>query len=227
MTPPRSMGLGVLTDVIGPERVIGLPVGEVRRLAYDSRQVEPGTLFFAVPGVHVDGHEFVPQAVERGALAVVVERQLDGLAVPQLVVERTRDALADAADAWFGHPSRELHVVGVTGTDGKTTTCFLAAAVLRATGRRPGLIGTVELGIGDGVACGVASTEDPIGPVFSARRLFRLADAAQYRAKAERAARPVVAGRQGPDDPVVRLADEPSREADGERRRFRGRHAPG
>ncbi|MCI3152355.1 GGDEF domain-containing protein [Streptomyces sp. GB4-14] len=85
----------------------------------------------------------------------------------------------------------------------------------------------VELGIGDGVACGVASTEDPIGPVFSARRLFRLADAAQYRAKAERAARPVVAGRQGPDDPVVRLADEPSREADGERRRFRGRHAPG
>jgi UDP-N-acetylmuramoyl-L-alanyl-D-glutamate--2,6-diaminopimelate ligase len=149
MTPPRSMGLGVLTDVIGPERVIGLPVGEVRRLAYDSRQVEPGTLFFAVPGVHVDGHAFVPQAVERGALAVVVERQLDGLAVPQLVVERTRDALADAADAWFGHPSRELHVVGVTGTDGKTTTCFLAAAVLRATGRRPGLIGTVELGIGD------------------------------------------------------------------------------
>ncbi|MDT3726038.1 GGDEF domain-containing protein [Streptomyces sp. DSM 41972] len=85
----------------------------------------------------------------------------------------------------------------------------------------------VELDIGDGVACGVASTEDPIGPVHSARRLFRLADAAQYRAKAERAAHPVVAGREVPDDPVVRLADEPSREADGERRRFRGRHAPG
>ncbi|MGY1548546.1 diguanylate cyclase domain-containing protein [Streptomyces sp. MN6] len=85
----------------------------------------------------------------------------------------------------------------------------------------------VELDIGDGVACGVASTQDPIGPVRSARRLFRLADAAQYRAKAERAVHPVVAGREGPDDPVVRLADEPSREADGERRRFRGRHAPG
>ncbi|MGW2493298.1 diguanylate cyclase domain-containing protein [Streptomyces pseudogriseolus] len=85
----------------------------------------------------------------------------------------------------------------------------------------------VELDIGDGVACGVASTQDPIGPVRSARRLFRLADAAQYRAKAERAAHPVVAGREGPDDPVVRLAGEPSREADGERRRFRGRHAPG
>ncbi|MFI8087117.1 diguanylate cyclase domain-containing protein [Streptomyces sp. NPDC086080] len=84
----------------------------------------------------------------------------------------------------------------------------------------------VELRIGDGVACGVASTGDPVGPVHSARRLFRLADAAQYRAKAERAAHPVVAGREGRDDPVVRLADEPSRAPDGERRRFRGRHAP-
>ncbi|MFF9099540.1 diguanylate cyclase domain-containing protein [Streptomyces rubrogriseus] len=83
-----------------------------------------------------------------------------------------------------------------------------------------------ELELGDGVACGVASTEAPVGSVRSARRLFRLADAAQYRAKAERAAGPVVAGREGPDDPVVRLADEPSRAEDGERRRFRGRHSP-
>ncbi|WP_018544137.1 GGDEF domain-containing protein [Streptomyces sp. LaPpAH-108] len=79
-----------------------------------------------------------------------------------------------------------------------------------------------ELELGEGVACGVASTEDPIGPVRDARRLFRLADAAQYRAKAERADRPVVAGREGPDDPVVRLADEAS-PARPERRRFRGR----
>ncbi|MGW0189642.1 diguanylate cyclase domain-containing protein [Streptomyces sp. NPDC003362] len=80
-----------------------------------------------------------------------------------------------------------------------------------------------ELDLGEGVACGVASTEEPIGAVRSARRLFRLADAAQYRAKAVRAARPVVAGREGPDDPVVRLADELSPETSRERRRFRGR----
>ncbi|WP_328358044.1 GGDEF domain-containing protein [Streptomyces sp. NBC_00457] len=80
-----------------------------------------------------------------------------------------------------------------------------------------------ELELGEGVACGVASTGDPIGPVRSARRLFRLADAAQYRAKAVRATKPVVAGREGPDDPVVRLADEPSRDTGAERRRFRGR----
>ncbi|MGW1543421.1 diguanylate cyclase domain-containing protein [Streptomyces sp. NPDC002309] len=80
-----------------------------------------------------------------------------------------------------------------------------------------------ELELGDGVACGVASTEDPIGQVRSARRLFRLADAAQYRAKGVRAAKAVVAGREGPDDPVVRLADAPPEGAAGERRRFRGR----
>ncbi|MFC7915337.1 diguanylate cyclase domain-containing protein [Streptomyces sp. NPDC057386] len=80
-----------------------------------------------------------------------------------------------------------------------------------------------ELELGEGVACGVASTEDPVGPVEDARRLFRLADAAQYRAKAGRATRPVVAGREGPDDPVVRLADAPSEPRAPERRRFRGR----
>ena len=80
-----------------------------------------------------------------------------------------------------------------------------------------------ELELGEGVACGVASTQDPIGPVGSARRLFRLADAAQYRAKAERASKPVVAGREGPDDPVVRLADAEPAEDAVERRRFRGR----
>ncbi|MGW7299822.1 diguanylate cyclase domain-containing protein [Streptomyces sp. NPDC054829] len=82
-----------------------------------------------------------------------------------------------------------------------------------------------ELELGDGVACGVASTGDPIGPVRSARRLFRLADAAQYRAKAMHASKPVVAGREGPDDPVVQLADTPATEQPvSERRRFRGRH---
>jgi diguanylate cyclase (GGDEF)-like protein len=80
-----------------------------------------------------------------------------------------------------------------------------------------------ELELGEGVACGVASTGDPIGPVRTARRLFRLADAAQYRAKALRAVRPVVAGRAGPDDPVVRLADQPPHERAAERRSFRGR----
>ena len=144
----RRMGLGELTDLIGPERVLGVPVGEVTALAYDSRRVTPGSVFFAVPGVHVDGHDFAPEAVQHGAIAVVADRELTGIAVPQLIVDRTRRALADAADAWFGRPSQSLEVIGVTGTDGKTTTGFLAMQVLSAAGRRPGLIGTVALRIG-------------------------------------------------------------------------------
>jgi UDP-N-acetylmuramoyl-L-alanyl-D-glutamate--2,6-diaminopimelate ligase len=143
-----TMGFGALTDVIGPERVVGLPLGEVVGLAYDSRRVEAGTLFFAVPGVHVDGHDFVPAAVRAGALGVVVERELPDPGVPQLVVDGSRRALADAADAWFGRPSERLEVIGITGTDGKTTSAFLAVDVLRASGRRPGLVGTVAIDVG-------------------------------------------------------------------------------
>ncbi len=149
MSDARPMGLGALTDVIAPERVVGIPVGEVHALAYDSRAVEPGSVFFAVPGMHVDGHAFVRQAVGAGAVAVVVERELEGLAVPQLIVDRTRRALADAADAWFGRPSEHLQVIGITGTDGKTTTSFLGVELLRAGGRRPGMIGTVAADVGD------------------------------------------------------------------------------
>jgi UDP-N-acetylmuramoyl-L-alanyl-D-glutamate--2,6-diaminopimelate ligase len=141
------MGFGALTDVIAPERVSGLPVGEVAALAYDSRWVVPGALFFAVPGDHVDGHDFAAAAVAAGAIGVVVERELPDLAVPQLVVDRTRRALADAADAWFGRPTERLTVIGITGTDGKTTTGWFAYLMLGA-GRRPGLIGTVFTGIG-------------------------------------------------------------------------------
>ena len=146
-----SMGLGALTDVIGPERVIGIPVGQVDALAYDSRRVLPGTLFFAVPGVHVDGHAFAGEAVRRGAIGLVVERDLPGVSVPQLVVGNSRYALADAADAWFGRPSERLTVIGVTGTDGKSTVTALTAETLWACRWHPGQIGTVQIGIFDDI----------------------------------------------------------------------------
>jgi len=149
MSDERRQGLGALTDVIAPERVVGIPVGEVRALAYDSRRVEPGTLFFAVPGVHVDGHDYAAAAVDAGAIGIVVERELPGVAVPQLVVDRTRRALADAADAWFDRPSANLTVIGVTGTDGKSTVTALTAEMLWACRWHPGQIGTVFTGIFD------------------------------------------------------------------------------
>ena len=149
MSPPRSMWLGELADVISPERVVGMPVGEVTSLAYDSREAHAGTLFFAVPGDHVDGHDYVLEAVTHGAMAVVAERETPGIGTPQLIVARSRDALADAADAWYGRPSERLEVIGVTGTDGKTTTSYLAVAALAAGGRQPGMIGTVAVRVGD------------------------------------------------------------------------------
>ncbi|MDP9250736.1 MAG: UDP-N-acetylmuramyl-tripeptide synthetase, partial [Chloroflexota bacterium] len=149
MGPPGgSIGLGSLTDRIAPERTVGMPVGEVRSLAYDSRQVANGSLFFAVPGEHTDGHLFLPEAVAAGALAVVVEHEMPDPGVPQLVVANSRHALADAADLWFGEPSRELATIGVTGTNGKTTVSALVAQTLAAAGMRPGLLGTVSIRIG-------------------------------------------------------------------------------
>ena len=144
------MGLGAVTDLIGPDKVVGIPVGEVTGLAYDSRRVTPGALFFAVPGVHVDGHDFVAEATANGAVGLVVERELADASVPQLVVPNSRHALADAADGWFGRPSERLTVIGVTGTDGKSTVTALAAEMLRDSGRfNPGQIGTVSVGVGD------------------------------------------------------------------------------
>jgi UDP-N-acetylmuramoyl-L-alanyl-D-glutamate--2,6-diaminopimelate ligase len=162
------MELERLVAALEPVEVLGSPSVEVRDLAYDARAVTPGALFFAVPGERVDGHDFAPEAVERGAAAVVVERAL-GLAVPQVVVSDARAAMAPAADLFFGEPTRELEVVGVTGTSGKTTTSFLLFAILAAAGRRPGLLGTVEARVG-GERRGVVRTTPE---AIDLQRVFR------------------------------------------------------
>jgi UDP-N-acetylmuramoyl-L-alanyl-D-glutamate--2,6-diaminopimelate ligase len=118
------------------------PAVEIGGLAYDNRAVEPGTLFFCVPGFTRDGHDFAPDAVARGAAALVVARPLDA-GVPEVQVADVRAAMATAAARFYGDPTAELPVVGITGTNGKTTTAFLARALLEAAGRRCGLLGTV------------------------------------------------------------------------------------
>jgi UDP-N-acetylmuramoyl-L-alanyl-D-glutamate--2,6-diaminopimelate ligase len=120
---------------------------EISALAYDNRRVEPGTLFFCVPGFTRDGHAFAPDAVARGAAALVVERPL-GLGVPEVVVPSVRMAMGPAAARFFGDPTAELEVVGITGTNGKTTTAFLVRALLEAAGRQCGLLGTVTSFVG-------------------------------------------------------------------------------
>jgi UDP-N-acetylmuramoyl-L-alanyl-D-glutamate--2,6-diaminopimelate ligase len=141
------MELERLAQALGPVEVVNSAAADVRELAYDARGAQPGTLFFCVPGSRADGHDFASEAVSSGAVALVVERPLD-LPVPQLVVADARAAMPRAAVAFFGDPTAELAVAGVTGTNGKTTTAFLLFAVLAAAGRRPGLLGTIECRVG-------------------------------------------------------------------------------
>ena len=112
--------------VLAPGEVAAGRNAEIADLAYDARRVTPGALFFCVPGSRADGHDFAADVVAAGAVALVVERPLE-VDVPQLVVDDARAAMAIAADAFFGEPTRELEVAGVTGTNGKTTTAFLLA----------------------------------------------------------------------------------------------------
>ncbi|HEV8545640.1 MAG TPA: UDP-N-acetylmuramoyl-L-alanyl-D-glutamate--2,6-diaminopimelate ligase [Candidatus Limnocylindrales bacterium] len=133
----------------------GRPVGvaalhdlEVSGVTDDSRLVVPGSLFVAIRGLRIDGHALLAGVADAGAMAAIVEQPAPDVALPQLVVDRSPQALADAAAWWYGDPSRELGVVGITGTDGKTTTSFLAVAALEAAGLSGGLIGTVDTKIG-------------------------------------------------------------------------------
>ena len=124
-------------------RVVGDPATAVTAMTHDSRDIVAGALFACVRGEHHDGHLFAPVAVDAGAGALLVDHELD-LDVAQLVVADTRLAMGPVAAALHDHPSHDLQVVGITGTNGKTTTSHLLAAILRAAGRPTGIIGTLS-----------------------------------------------------------------------------------
>jgi len=150
------MKLGELAGTL--ERLSSLPPDwldrEVLDIVYDSRKVRPGSLFVAVRGFHSDGHLFILQAVKQGAVAVVTERHSSTAAAtgtPQIVIEDSRRALALLANAFYGHPSQKLALIGITGTNGKTTTSYLVKAIIEAAGGVSGLIGTIDYRVGDNV----------------------------------------------------------------------------
>ena len=142
------MRLEELVAELPGARIVGDGSVEVVELAYDSRKVEPGTLFFCVVGEKVDGHEFGARAVEEGAVALVVERELTDLEVAQVVVPDSRAAMAPLAARFWDDPTARLQVVGVTGTNGKTTTAFLVREILQAADVYCGLLGTVKQIVG-------------------------------------------------------------------------------
>jgi UDP-N-acetylmuramoyl-L-alanyl-D-glutamate--2,6-diaminopimelate ligase len=124
-------------------QLVGDPDAAVSTMTHDSRRAEPGTLYACVRGERHDGHEFAPAAVAAGATALLVEHHLE-LDVPQLVVDDARAAMGPVAAAVYGHPSTALTIVGITGTNGKTTTAHLLASILRQSGRTTGVIGTLS-----------------------------------------------------------------------------------
>ena len=142
-----AMKLSELVEGVSGASVRGDPGTEITGLAYHTRDVADGTLFFCVPGLSFDGHAFAAAAVEAGAAALVCERDT-GVSAPQVVVPSVRRAMALAAARWYGDPSRDLRVVGVTGTNGKTTTAHLVAGLFAAAGEPSGLLGTVVNRIG-------------------------------------------------------------------------------
>jgi len=162
------MQLERLIAALGPTEVVGRAPVEIHELAYDSREVPPGALFFCIPGANADGHDFAAQAVAAGAAALVVERRLD-LDAPQLVVPKVREAMPRAAVKFFGDPTAELEVAAVTGTNGKTTTAFLLHSILAAAGRKPALLSNIERRVGGDVRPVGLNTPESI----DLHRLFR------------------------------------------------------
>ena len=134
----------------GAMNLAALPGIDIRGLAYDSRQVRPGDVFIALKGLKAAGADFAAEAVRRGAVAVVADRPSHGtVPVPWVIVPDARAAMAAMAVEFYGHPSRSMQVVGITGTNGKTTTAYLLRAVLEAAGKKCGLLGTVAYSLGD------------------------------------------------------------------------------
>jgi UDP-N-acetylmuramyl-tripeptide synthetase len=149
---PREVRVSELLSALSGARVVGTPPESVTGLTADSRRVRPGDAFVAVPGFKQDARRFVPEAAARGATLVVTEGEpLADVPVAQVLVPSARRALAALAGVWWEHPSRALTLVGITGTNGKTTTSYLVDALLRARGGATGILGTIQYVVGDEV----------------------------------------------------------------------------
>src|SRR3954463_15639137 len=151
-----------LLTAIQPSSVVGPTDRVVESIAYDSRRVGKNSLFVALRGEKVDGHQFIDQAVEKGATVIVTEHEVQSPRATCLVVENTRAALADLAATFYQQPARRLKLAAVTGTNGKTTTTFLIKHICERAGLRCGLLGTVRYEIADRVLPAVRTTPESL-----------------------------------------------------------------
>ncbi|PYL62053.1 MAG: UDP-N-acetylmuramoyl-L-alanyl-D-glutamate--2,6-diaminopimelate ligase [Verrucomicrobia bacterium] len=156
------MQLKSFLDATPVRQVIGPLDRQVENIAYDSRRVQRHTMFLALRGEKTDGHQFIGQAIDKGASVIVAEREQKDPRVTCLVVENTRTALADFSATFYGHPARKLKLAAVTGTNGKTTTTFLIKHICENAGLRCGLVGTVRYEIGERVLPAIRTTPESL-----------------------------------------------------------------
>src|SRR5438093_2411545 len=156
------MQLKSFLDATPVRKVIGPLDRQVENIAYDSRRVQRHTMFVALRGEKTDGHQFIGQAIDKGASVIVAEREQKDPRVTCLVVENTRTALADSSTTFYGHPARKLKLAAVTGTNGKTTTTFLIKHICENAGLRCGLIGTVRYEIGERILPAIRTTPESL-----------------------------------------------------------------
>src|SRR5215467_9749083 len=156
------MQLKTLLSATAVRQIIGTLDRTVENIAYDSRRVQRNGMVVALRGEKSDGHEFIGQAIEKGASVIVAEREEQNPRATCLVVENARTALADFAETFYGHPGGKLKLAAVTGTNGKTTTTFLIKHICEAAGLRCGLIGTVRYEIGERVLPALRTTPESL-----------------------------------------------------------------
>ncbi len=146
------MVLSRLLEKISYECICGTTKREISDIVYDSRKVQPDCLFVCIPGAKADGHQYAAEAVKAGAAAILAEREVtlpEGADVTVIRVDNTCYAMAFVSAAFFGYPAEQMKIIGVTGTKGKTTTTYLVRSILEQAGRKVGLIGTIEIIIGE------------------------------------------------------------------------------
>src|SRR2546425_11004347 len=156
------MQLKTLLAATPVRQVIGSLDRPVENIAYDSRRVQRNSLFAALRGEKTDGHQFIGQAIDKGASVIVAEHENNDPRVTCLVVDNTRTALADLSAAFYGHPARKLKLAAVTGTNGKTTTTFLIKHICERAGLRCGLVGTVRYEIGERILPAIRTTPESL-----------------------------------------------------------------
>jgi UDP-N-acetylmuramoyl-L-alanyl-D-glutamate--2,6-diaminopimelate ligase len=163
-----------LVDELPALRTEGSLDREVAGITYDSRRISPGMVFVAIPGQNTDGHDFIPAAIDRGAAAIICERNgFTSQRAAKIKVADARAALARASAAFYGHPSAKLKVIGVTGTNGKTTVSFMVKRILEAAGLKTGLLGTIRYEIGDRVIPAHRTTPEALEVQYLMSQMLR------------------------------------------------------